>query len=88
LQVGQVDIRRKDLSFLVGLNSMNIKIPSICLASGIYTLNCAIYASNKRELLVHAISFAKLYIEGDPYMGSCYKIPAVLECKQGVSLEK
>jgi len=78
VQAGQIDLSNDVHVLQEGGNEFCIEAQSLNLASGHYTVNCAIFGQDNRLSLVHAINCADFSIDGLPYYGSAYKIPAKL----------
>jgi len=72
---GQADFSARLDVIPEGSSELSLTIDRVDLAQGIYSLNLAIFASNKQETLVHAVGYAQVTVEGAPYMWCAYKMP-------------
>ncbi len=72
---GQADFSAHLEEIPEGSSELALTIDRVDLAHGIYSLNLAIFASNKQETLVHAVGYAQVTVEGAPYMWCAYKMP-------------
>jgi lipopolysaccharide transport system ATP-binding protein len=73
--VGQVDFSSHLTAIPEGDSVLHLTIDRVDLAQGIYSLNLAVFASNRRETLLHAVNFAQIKVSGEPYMWCAYKMP-------------
>ena len=73
--VGQADFSTRLDAFPEGDSEVSLLIDRVDLAQGIYSLNLAVFASNRQETLVHAVNCAQVHVSGAPYMGCAYKMP-------------
>ena len=73
--VGQIDFSSHLPAIPEGDSALILTIDRVDLAQGNYSLNLAIFASNRRETLVHAVNFAQIKVTGEPYMWCAYKMP-------------
>ena len=73
--VGQADFSALLEAIPEGETELSLTIQRVDLAQGIYSLNLAIFASNRQETLVHGVSCAQVNVAGAPYMWCAYKMP-------------
>ena len=73
--VGQADFSARLEAIPEGESELSLTIERVDLAQGIYSLNLAIFASNRQETLVHGVSCAQVNVTGAPYMWCAYKMP-------------
>ena len=73
--VGQADFSARLEAIPEGESELSLTIERVDLAQGIYSLNLAIFASNRQETLVHGVSCAQVNVAGAPYMWCAYKMP-------------
>ena len=73
--VGQADFSARLDAIPEGDSELSLLIDRVDLAQGIYTLNLAVFASNKQETLVHGVNCAQVNVSGAPYMWCAYKMP-------------
>ncbi len=73
--VGQADFSERLEAIPEGDFELNLLIDRVDLAQGIYSLNLAVFASNRQETLVHGVNCAQVNVSGAPYMWCAYKMP-------------
>lgn len=77
-QVAQVDFSGQIALVREGLNTFKIEVPRLDLAAGRYTINLGIFGTGISETVIHLINFARVAVVGPPFLGSAYKIPALV----------
>lgn len=73
--VGQADFSARLEAIPEGDSELSLLIDRVDLAQGIYSLNLAVFASNRQETLMHGVNCAQVNVVGAAFMWCAYKMP-------------